>query len=162
GEAEQKLAATAHDPWVESHLRPLVGLAAESAGGGEARSEAFAAWRKFFEQLAEERPLVLVFGDLHWADDHLLDFIDELVEWTAAVPLLVVCTGRPELLSQRAGWGGGKPNALTISLPPLSDEDTAQLLVELLGGLVPAELQVELIARVGGNPLYAEEFARIV
>jgi class 3 adenylate cyclase len=162
GEAERKLAAAARDPWVEAHLRPLVGLAAESEGGGDARSEAFAGWRRFFERLAEERPLVLVFEDLHWADDHLLDFIDELVEWTAGVPFLVVCTGRPELLSRRPGWGGGKPNALTISLPPLSDEDTARLLVDLLGGLVPAELQVELLARAGGNPLYAEEFARIV
>lgn len=161
-EAEQKLAAATLDPWVQSHLRPLVGLVAESAGGGDARSEAFAAWRQFFERLAEERPLVLVFEDLHWADDHLLEFIDELVEWTAGVPLLVVCTGRPELLSRRPGWGGGKPNALTISLPPLSDEDTARLLVELLGGLVPAELQVDLLARAGGNPLYAEEFARMV
>ena len=77
------------------------------------RDEAFAAWRRYFEELAEERPLVLVFEDLHWADDHLLDFVDHLVDWATGVPLLVVCTARPELLTRRPDWGGGKPNALT-------------------------------------------------
>ena len=77
-----------------------------------AASEAFAAWRRFFEALAERGPLVLVFEDLHWADDALLDFVDHLVDWAVGVPLLVVCTARPELLERRPGWGGGKRNAL--------------------------------------------------
>ena len=63
---------------------------------------------RFFEALAEQRPLVLVFEDLHWADDGLLDFVDHLVEWATGVPLLVVGTARPELLERRPGWGGGK------------------------------------------------------
>ena len=126
------------------------------------RDEAFAAWRRFFEELAEERPLVLVFEDLHWADDNLIEFADHLVDWAAGVPLLVVCTARPELLTRRPDWGGGKPNALTVSLSALSDEDTARLLRELLGSVLPAETQVELLARAGGNPLYAEEFVRML
>ena len=85
---------------------------------------------EFFEALAEQRPTVLVFEDLHWADDDLLDFVDHLVDWSTGVPLLVVCTARPELLERRPGWGGGKPNALTISLAPLSDDETARLLVD--------------------------------
>ena len=92
-----------------------------------AREEGVAAWRRFLEALAEERPLVLVFEDLHWADDALLDFVDQLVERARGVPLLVLGTARPELLQRRPGWGGGKPNALTISLSPLSDEETARL-----------------------------------
>jgi tetratricopeptide (TPR) repeat protein len=104
----------------------------------------------------------LVFEDLHWADDNLLDFVDHLVDWASSVPLLVVSTARPELLTRRPGWGGGKPNALTVSLSSLSDEDTARLLAELLGSVLPAETQVELLARAGGNPLYAEEFARML
>jgi hypothetical protein len=87
-------------------LRPLVGLTAE--GGSGDRSELFAAWRSFFEGLAEQRPTVLVFEDLHWADDDLLDFVDHLVDWSSGVPLLLVCTARPELLERRAGWGGGR------------------------------------------------------
>ena len=161
-EAERKLSAGVEDAWVQSHLRPLVGLPGGAEGGGDMRDEAFAAWRRFFEELAEERPLVLVFEDLHWADEHLLDFVDHLVDWASSVPLLVVSTARPELLTRRPGWGGGKPNALTVSLSSLSDEDTARLLAELLGAVLPAETQVELLARAGGNPLYAEEFARML
>ena len=80
--------------------------------GGDDRAQSFAAWRRFVEALAEQRPTVLVFEDLHWADDDLLDFVDELVDWATDVPLLVVATARPELLDRRPGWGGGKRNAL--------------------------------------------------
>jgi class 3 adenylate cyclase/tetratricopeptide (TPR) repeat protein len=142
-------------------LRPLVGLAAEGEGGD--RSERFAAWRRFLEALAEQRPTVLVFEDLHWADDDLLDFVDHLVDWATGVPLLIVCTARPELLERRPGWGGGKPNALTLSISPLSDEDTARLLGGLLErAVLPADLQASLLTRAGGNPLYAEQFARLL
>jgi class 3 adenylate cyclase/tetratricopeptide (TPR) repeat protein len=162
-EAEEKLRAIVDDPWIESHLRPLIGLETTAADSGGRREEAFTAWRRFFERLAEKRPLVLVFEDLHWADDDLLDFIDHLTEWATGVPLLVVCTARPELLSRRRGWGGGKPNALTVSLSPLSDDDTSRLLRELLAqSLMPAGQNAELLARAGGNPLYAEEFVRMI
>jgi class 3 adenylate cyclase/tetratricopeptide (TPR) repeat protein len=147
--------------WVERHLRPLVGLAAEELRD-DRQAEAFAAWRRFFEALAERDPTVLVFEDLHWADDGLLDFIDHLIDWAGGVPILAVCTARPELLARRAGWGGGKPNSVTVSLSPLSGEETARLLGQLLDrSVLPAELHTALLARAGGNPLYAEEFARM-
>jgi class 3 adenylate cyclase/tetratricopeptide (TPR) repeat protein len=156
----------ADDPqaqWVESHLRPLVGLTTESTLAGDRRGESFAAWRRFFEAMAEQRPLVLVFEDLHWADDDLLDFVDHLVEWAGDVPLLVVATARPELLDGRPGWGGGKRNAVTISLSPLDDEDTAHLIADLLERpVLPVETQSALLAHAGGNPLYAEQFARML
>ena len=149
--------------WIESHLRPLVGLTGEGDPSGDRRDEDFVAWRRFFEALAERRPLVLIFEDLHWADDHLLDFVDHLVDWVSDAPLLVIGTARPELLERRPGWGGGKSNAATVSLSPLSEEETARLLASLLGQTVmPAELQAPLLARAGGNPLYAEEYARMV
>jgi class 3 adenylate cyclase/tetratricopeptide (TPR) repeat protein len=149
--------------WVVGHLRPLIGLAEESQPAADRQAESFAAWRRFFEALAERSPLILVFEDLHWADDSLLDFIDHLVEWATGVPLLVVCTARPELLARRAGWGGGKSNAATISLSPLSAEETARLVHALLErAVLPADVQATLIERAGGNPLYAEEFARMV
>jgi class 3 adenylate cyclase/tetratricopeptide (TPR) repeat protein len=144
--------------WVEARLGPLVGL--DAAGG--ARDESFASWRRFVEALAERRPTVLVFEDLHWADDDLLDFVDELPDWIEDVPLLIVVTARPELLDRRPGWGGGKRNALTLSLAPLADDDTARLLTQLLDqSVLPAETQQALLARAGGNPLYAEQFARM-
>jgi class 3 adenylate cyclase len=167
--AEKLRAAVANaveDPsdarWIESHLRPLVGLEADTGLGGDRRGEAFAAWRRFLEALAEQRPLVLVLEDLHWADDGLLDFVDELVDWLSGVALLVVCSARPELLERRPGWGGGKLNASTIGLSPLSQEQTARLISEVLErSVLPAEIQQALLERSGGNPLYAEQFAKL-
>jgi hypothetical protein len=171
-ETEAKLAAmvadvmpgTAHADWVVRNLGPLAGLGGGGgSAGGERRSEAFAAWRQFVEALAEARPLVLVLEDLHWADDGLLDFADYLTDWAGQVPLLVVCTARPELLARRPGWGGGKPNAVTLSLAPLSEEDTARLIGLLLGRAVfEAGQQAVLLARAGGNPLFAEQYVQML
>ncbi|MGB2953553.1 MAG: adenylate/guanylate cyclase domain-containing protein [Gaiellaceae bacterium] len=167
-EVERKLAETVAGLRTEGaqrileNLRPLLGLGADGESGGD-RSGRFAAWRQFFEALAEQRATVLVFEDLHWADDDLLDFVDHLVDWGSGVPLFVVCTARPELLDRRPGWGGGKPNALTLSISPLSDEETSRLLAALVErAVLPAELQASLLARAGGNPLYAEQFARLL
>ncbi|MBA2643051.1 MAG: AAA family ATPase [Actinobacteria bacterium] len=149
--------------WVERHLRPLVGLGGDDVPSGDRSGEAFAAWRRFLESLALSGPMVLVFEDLHWADDGLLDFVDGLVDWVDGVALLVVCTARPELLERRPGWGGGKRNASTMSLTPLDDEATAALVHSLLERpLLDAEMQQALLERAGGNPLYAEEFVRML
>ena len=150
-------------PWLENHLRPLVGLEAGVESGSDRRDEAFAAWRRFFEAVAEERPLVLVFEDLHWADDALLDFVDYLLDWASGVPILVVGTARPELLSRRPGWGGGKPGALSLALTALTDDETAQLVHTLLRRpVLEVAVQRILLERAGGNPLYAEEFVRML
>ncbi len=89
--------------WVTGHLHPLIGLGGEVELAGDRRAEVFAAWRKFFEALAERRPLVLVFEDLQWADDGLLHFVDHVVEWASGVPLLCVCTARPSFRSRFRG-----------------------------------------------------------
>ena len=107
---------------IATYLGLLVGLGGGEATAADRRGATFTAWRHFLEALADERPLVLVFEDLHWADAALLDFVDELVDRVRGVPLLVLATARPELLERRPGWAGGKPSALTISLPPLSQE----------------------------------------
>ena len=166
---EAKLAAVLEamvDPgergWVERHLRPLVGLGRVEANS-DIRGEAFAAWRRFLETIAADGPMVLVFEDLHWADEGLLDFVDGLVDWVDRVPLLVVCTARPELLDRRPGWGGGKRNASTVSLTALDDDATARLVLSLLDRpMLEAETQQALVARAGGNPLYAEEYVRML
>jgi predicted ATPase/class 3 adenylate cyclase len=150
--------------WVTSHLRALAGLSGDGDDGGavDRRGEAFAAWRRFFEALAEQRPLVLVFEDLHWADDGLLDFVDQMADRLADIPILLVASARPELLARRPSWGGGKANAVTLSLAPLSDDETALLVHALLErAVLPAEVQTALLERAGGNPLYAEEFVRM-
>ncbi len=146
--------------WLTRHTRPLVGL--EGTERVE-REEAFAAWRRLLEAAAEQRPLVLVFEDLHWADDGLLDFVDHLADWATTVPLLIVGTARPELLDRRPGWGGGKRNAFTLSIGSLTDEETAVLLQRLLDRpVLDAEAQQAVLQRAEGNPLYAEEYARML
>lgn len=149
--------------WLQGHLRPLVGLEASSSPSSDRRAESFAAWRRFFEAMAEQRPLVLIFEDLHWAGDDLLDFVDHLVDWVSGVPLLVVATARLELLARRPAWSGGKTNALTVRLTPLGEEDSSRLVSGLLGDRqLPDAVRQRLIERAEGNPLYAEEFVRLV
>jgi class 3 adenylate cyclase len=147
--------------WVAGELGGLVGAA--RAEGGGTRDESFAAWRTFLEAVAAQRPLVLVIEDLHWADAALLEFLEYLVDWSTGVPLLVICTARPELYQLHGTWSGGKRNASTISLSPLSSDDTARLISALLErAVVPADTQQQLLERAGGNPLYAEQFVRML
>jgi class 3 adenylate cyclase len=150
--------------WVEGHLRPLVGIAGDvSTGADDYRAETTAAWSRFLEAIGESHPAVLVFEGLHWADDGLLDYVDALVDRVSGVPLLVVCTARPELLERRPGWGGGKRNAQTLSLSSLSDDDTARLLQALLErSVLSARNQSALLRNAGGVPLFAEELARML
>src|SRR3954465_9412734 len=109
--------------WLISSLAPLVGAADGSATSTP--ETAFSAWQRFLEGIAAQRPLIAVFEDLHWADERLLAFVEHLVDWSSGVPLLVLCTARPELYERSPGWGGGKRNSNTISLSPLGSEDTA-------------------------------------
>ncbi len=149
--------------WVRARLTPLVGLAAEEPTEAAGREESFASWRRFLEDLAATRPLVLVFEDLHWADPAMLAFVDHLVDWSTALPMVVICTARPELYERHHGWGGGKRNSTTIALSPLSDEESARLIASLLSeAVLPADTQAALLDRAGGNPLYAEEFVRML
>jgi class 3 adenylate cyclase/tetratricopeptide (TPR) repeat protein len=149
--------------WFVARLGPLVGAKASQSGGGVEKEESFTAWRRFLEAIASRSPLVLVFEDLHWADAAMLEFIDHLVEWSTGVPMLVACTARPELYETHQGWGGGKRNSNTVSLSPLSDSETAQLISGLLSqAVLPAEVHSALLERAGGNPLYAEEFIRML
>src|SRR4051812_25287764 len=145
--------------WVRRHLETLLSLSEDAAID---RQEAFAAWRRYLEGLAEQHPVVLVFEDLHWADDGLLDFVDHLVDWATGVPLLVLASARLELLDRRPNWGGGKLNATPLALSPLDDADAARVISAVLQRtLLPAETQAALLEQAGGNPLYAEQFARL-
>jgi tetratricopeptide (TPR) repeat protein len=147
--------------WFASRLAPLVGVGEDEAA--VSREEAFTAWRRFLEAVAARRPCVVVLEDLHWADGALLEFVEHLVDWSMPVPLLLLCTARPELFEREPSWGGGKRNATTISLSPLSAEESGRLLHLLLERtLLPAETQSVLLERAGGNPLYAEQFARML
>jgi class 3 adenylate cyclase/tetratricopeptide (TPR) repeat protein len=146
-------------PWLRQRLRPLIGLEAPPA----ARDENFAAWRSFLESLAEDRPTVLVFEDLHWADDALLAFLEHLAGYAEGVPMLLVGTARPELFEKAPGFAQAARNSTRINLSPLTETETAKLVSNLLEqAVLPAEVQKAILARSGGNPLYAEEFVRLL
>jgi class 3 adenylate cyclase len=149
--------------WVTSHLRPLVGLSAAGEATSDRQAEAFAAWRRFLEALASRDPTVMLVEDVHWADEALLEFLEYLVEGDVEIPLLLIATARPEFLSRRPGWEGRNPRVVTVPLAPLSEAATARLLSALLDQtLLPAELQADLLEKAGGNPLYAEEYVRML
>jgi class 3 adenylate cyclase len=163
-EAEAKLeqALPCDDPdyaWLKARLTPLIGAGGEPAS----QEESFTAWRRCLGSWAEGRETVLVFEDLHWADEALLSFLGHLADWSQGVPLLLLCTARPELYERYPVWAAGLRNATTINLAPLSDEETARLIGSLLErAVLPAETQRALLERAGGNPLYAEEFVRFL
>ncbi|MEX2554625.1 MAG: adenylate/guanylate cyclase domain-containing protein [Actinomycetota bacterium] len=149
--------------WILSQTAPLVGIATSQPKDAADRSESFTAWRRLFEAIATRGPMVLVFEDLHWADEALRAFLEHLVDWSSGVPLFVLCTARPELFEQAAGWGGGKRNSNTIALGPLTEEETARLVSDLLErSVLPPKTQALVLERAGGNPLYAAEFVRMV
>jgi class 3 adenylate cyclase/tetratricopeptide (TPR) repeat protein len=146
-------------PWLRQRLRPLVGLEAAPA----AREENFAAWRAFLESLAEARPSVFVLEDLHWADEALLSFLEHLAEYAEGVPMLLVGTARPELFERAPSWASTARNSNRINLSPLTATETGMLVANLLGSAVlPVEVQTAILHRSGGNPLYAEEFVRLL
>ena len=146
--------------WFRQRLLPLLGVEANSSAG---RGELFTAWRRFLEHIAEDRPTVLVFEDLHWADEAMLAFLEHLAELAESVPLFVVGTARPELFERHPDYGGGLPTVTPIRLAPLSADETARLVSALLETtVIPAELQQSILERAGGNPLFAEEFVRLL
>ncbi|MGC5051862.1 ATP-binding protein [Micromonospora sp. DT48] len=144
---------------VADALRPLVGLAGTPLPAEEAES----AWRRFLLALAARRPTVLVFEDLHWADDAMLRFVELLGAAARDVPLLLLCTARPELVDRDPSWAGTITGSVTITLPPLRDTGIAALYAHMFGqAAFSADLLTPLIEVAGGNPLYAHEYVRML
>jgi tetratricopeptide (TPR) repeat protein len=144
--------------WVEPRLAGLLGL--DELPPGQ-REELFAAWRTFFERLADQNTVILVFEELQWADQGLLDFIEHLLSWSRAHPIFVLAMTRPELLERRPGWGSGVRNATNLGLEPLTPAAMQQLLLGLVPGLPGAALQA-VVDRSEGIPLYAVETVRML
>ncbi|MDP8905085.1 MAG: AAA family ATPase [Chloroflexota bacterium] len=142
--------------WIERALLTLLGVET-----GMPAEELFAAWRSFFERIAQHGTVALVFEDTHFADAGLLDFIDHLLEWSRGVPLYIVTLARPELLERRPDWGAGKRNFVSLYLEPLPESEMR----ELLGGLVPGlpeSAVTAIVERADGIPLYAVETVRML
>ncbi|MDP9468340.1 MAG: AAA family ATPase, partial [Chloroflexota bacterium] len=123
-----------------------------------APDEIFWAIRKTFEALARGKPLVLVFDDVHWGEPTFLDLIEHIADWTRDAPILLIAMARADLLEKRPTWGGGKRWVTTMSLEPLSEVESEELVASLLGrAKLPAELRLQIGLAAEGNPLFVEE-----
>ncbi len=144
--------------WIEPRLAGLLALAPMPPG---TRNELFAAWRTFFERIAAQGPTVLLFEDVQWADQGMLDFIEHLLDAARQLPFFVITLARPELLERRPGWGSGVRSVTTMQLEPL-----ARPVVEaMIRGLIPDIPHPALSAildRSEGIPLYAVETLRML
>ena len=144
--------------WVEPRLAGLLALDAMPAGS---RDELFAAWRTFFERIAERGPAVLVFEDIQWADEGMLDFVTELLDRSRNLPIFVVALTRPELYERRPGWGGNLRSLTTMTLEPLERTQMAQLVTGTVPG-IPDRATTVIVDRAEGIPLYAVETIRML
>ncbi len=143
--------------FVEPRLAHLLGL---EEGAARGKDELFGAWRVLFERLAEQGPLILLFEDLQWADESLVEFVSYLLEWSRGYPIFVLCLARPELVERHPEFGVGARQT-TMSLEPLSAEAMEQLLDGFVPGL-PSELRERILTRAEGVPLYAVETVRML
>jgi class 3 adenylate cyclase/tetratricopeptide (TPR) repeat protein len=143
----------------------LLGLASGVLEAVQAeRSQQEIAWaaREWAQRVAQEQPLVLVFEDIHWAEESLLELIEHLVTWVREAPLLVISLARPELLDIRPGWGGGRVRATAIELEPLGEVESEELVEALVSDGLTAEERRAVLAKTEGNPLFVEETVRML
>jgi len=143
----------------------LLGVALGVLGAAEdvdAEIETGWAALRWAEQLADVQPLILVFEDVQWADERMLDVIEHLARSLSGSPALIVCIARYELLDERPSWGGGNPRASAIELTGLSEQESAELADALLSGDTPAARRALVLERAEGNPLFLEETARML
>jgi predicted ATPase/class 3 adenylate cyclase/DNA-binding winged helix-turn-helix (wHTH) protein len=149
------LAGEAGAERIAAGVAEAVGAGTPEGGTSE---EIFWAARRLFEAIARRRPLVVVFDDLQWAEPTFLDLVEHVADLSRGAPIVLLCLARPELIDTRPGWGGGKMNATSILLEPLGEEDTRELIGNLLSrATLPPETAARIAGASEGNPLFAEE-----
>jgi class 3 adenylate cyclase/tetratricopeptide (TPR) repeat protein len=163
-EPHERLAATIARPL---GIEPPAELAAATGvhdveDPQQVRDRLFSAVRSLVEAASHRWPVVIAIEDIHWADEGMLDLIEYLARWIRG-PALIVCLARDELLDRRPGWGGGRRNATTIALEPLSEIETRELVAALLpngngaSGNGQTDMVPQVAERAAGNPLFVEE-----
>jgi class 3 adenylate cyclase/tetratricopeptide (TPR) repeat protein len=159
GKLERLLEGAGERDAIVERVAAAIGLS-ESVVPSE---EIFWGVRKLLEAIAQKRPLIVVIDDLHWAEPTMLDLVEHVADWSHEAPILLLVIARPEMLDVRPHWGGGKMNATTILLEPLSGEDSAAL----VGNLINDEALARAVqGRIGetaeGNPLFVEELVAML
>ncbi len=160
-EAQRKIRECCEDEAVADLLALAVGVL-EAVEGERNQQEITWAARAWVEQLAADNPLVLVFEDVHWGEEPLLELVEHLASWVREQPLLILCIARPELLDVRPTWGGGRIRSTTLELEPLQPEESAELLAALTAEFeLPVDVDL-VLAKTEGNPLFVEETIRML
>ena len=144
---------------VSSHLAILLGLDPE--GTIADRESLFFSIRAFIEAVAADQSTMLVFEDLHWADEALLELVSLLAARLRDLPVLILVLARPELFDLRPDWGGGLLAHTAIPLRPLDAAAATQLAADRLsdGAAENLERAADLAAVADGNPLFIEQLA---
>jgi class 3 adenylate cyclase len=140
------------------YILSTLGMEGEGTGSTD-RELIFNAWRLLIESLAREAPRIILFEDLQWASDSLLDLVEHVTYIRTQASLLLIALSRPELLDRRPNWGGGRQNFTSLALQPLSVKQTAELIKQLTSEL-PEEVSRRIIENSGGNPFFALELLR--
>jgi class 3 adenylate cyclase/tetratricopeptide (TPR) repeat protein len=157
-EAAEKIATLARGEEHADRITTAISELLDFAEGTTTLEEQFWAVRRLLEHLARQVPLVVEFDDVHWGEPKFLDLIEHIADWTRDAPILLVCVARQELLDRRPGWGGGKLNATSLSLEPLTEKECDRLVAYLLGRAEIAEDARDRITEAAeGNPLFVEE-----
>jgi class 3 adenylate cyclase len=144
--------------WVRDRLASLLGV---GDSVGSERTELFAAARMLFEGISLRGTVVLVFEDLQWADPGLLEFIEELPDWSQNHPILIVTATRPDLLDRRPDWGSGRRGLASLYVAPLTDDEMTQLVRGAVPG-IPDQAAASITSAAGGVPLFAVETLRML
>jgi class 3 adenylate cyclase/tetratricopeptide (TPR) repeat protein len=149
-----RLAADEYSSAIANRLAQLIGVNPGSAPPEEAQW----AVRRLLEILGAGNPVVVVLDDIHWGEPAFLDLIDHVADSARDASILLLCTARPEFLDTRGGWAGGKMNATSILLEPLSDSQSESLISNLLGATDLAEdVRGRIVQAAEGNPLFVEQ-----
>jgi class 3 adenylate cyclase len=155
-------------PAVQARIALLLGLEPAAAVLPNVPAERIAvelSWgiRQYLETVAAHETLVLVIDDLQWAEPAVLEVLGQLADRSSTVPVLLVCIARPELLERNPSWAASRSNASLVHLEPLDELDTGTLLSGLLATAdVPPPVASLIAERSAGNPLFCEEFLRML
>ena len=151
---EQLVAGEADARLIASRVASAIGVA-DTAGPAEETAWSF---RKLFETLARDRPLLAIVDDIHWAEPTLLDLLEYVVSFSSGAPILLLCLARPEMFELRPSWSEPRPNSTLITLKPLSEEESERLVERLLDTRDLAKpARARIVEAAAGNPLFVEQ-----
>jgi class 3 adenylate cyclase/tetratricopeptide (TPR) repeat protein len=153
---------------VRARLLVLLGLespavALPDVAPGRVHAEIGWALRRYLEAVTAKAPAVVVVDDLQWAEPALIEVLDGILDRMRGVPLALIAIARPELSETHPKWSVGRANAATMTLEGLDTAETTMLISRLLDiDDLPAALRAQIATRSDGNPLFCEEFLRVL